>query len=86
MATRKTTPNKASPGGKTPEATLYASILRDTRKGRHAQFRKVDRGLFILASQEDTARGLVCPLVAEFIPLWRNGLKSVLRQTCPRAV
>ncbi len=42
----------ASPGGKTPESTLYASILRDTRKGQDAQFRKVDRGLFALASQE----------------------------------
>ncbi len=86
MATRKSTTNKASPGGKTPEATLCASILRDTRKGQDAQFRKVDRGLFILASQKYTARGLVCPFVAEFIPLLRNGLKSVLRQTCLRAV
>lgn len=42
----------SSPGGKTPEATLYASILRDTRKGSDAQFRNADRGLFALASQE----------------------------------
>lgn len=41
-----------SPGGKTPEATLYSSILRDTRKGKDAQFRKADRGLFTLASKK----------------------------------
>ena len=39
----------ASPGGKTPEATLYASILRDLKKGKEARFAKVDRGLFSLA-------------------------------------
>jgi len=38
----------SSPGGKTPEATLYASILRDTRKGEDARFAKADRGLFTL--------------------------------------
>lgn len=36
-----------SPGGKTPEATLYAAILREiTTKGDAARFRKHDRGLF----------------------------------------
>jgi HB1, ASXL, restriction endonuclease HTH domain len=39
----------SSPGGKTPEATLYASILRDLKKGKEARFTKVDRGLFSLA-------------------------------------
>lgn len=39
----------SSPGGKTPEATLYASILRDLKKGKAARFAKVDRGLFSLA-------------------------------------
>ena len=39
----------SSPGGKTPEATLYASILRDLKKGKEARFAKVDRGLFSLA-------------------------------------
>ena len=41
-----------SPGGKTPEQTLYASILRDIQKhGEDSQFQKVDRGLFTLASK-----------------------------------
>lgn len=36
-----------SPGGKTPEATLYAAILREiATKGDAARFRKHDRGLF----------------------------------------
>ena len=39
-----------SPGGKTPEATLYAAILREiaTKKGE-ARFTKVERGLFAAA-------------------------------------
>jgi hypothetical protein len=37
-----------SPGGKTPEATLYAAIIREiTAKGKDARFRKADRGLFL---------------------------------------
>ncbi len=36
-----------SPNGKTPEATLYAAMLREiTTKGDTARFRKADRGLF----------------------------------------
>jgi hypothetical protein len=36
-----------SPGGKTPEATLYAAIIREiTAKGKDARFKKVDRGMF----------------------------------------
>ncbi len=38
----------SSPGGKTPESTLYASILRNLKKGKEARFAKVDRGLFSL--------------------------------------
>lgn len=38
-----------SPGGATPDATLYASILRDLRKGKAARFKKVARGQFTLA-------------------------------------
>lgn len=39
-----------SPGGATPEATLYASILREINtKGKEARFKKVDRGQFALA-------------------------------------
>ncbi len=35
------------PGGKTPEATLYAAMTREiTTKGDLARFKKVDRGLF----------------------------------------
>lgn len=37
-----------SPGGKTPSQTLYASILRDIRKGKGARFVKADRGEFAL--------------------------------------
>lgn len=42
-----------SPGGKTPEATLYAAIIREiAAKGSEARFRKQDRGLFV-AGQVD---------------------------------
>jgi|TARA_R100000687_G_scaffold60925_1_gene49191 hypothetical protein len=38
-----------SPGGKTPEASLYASIIREiAKKGEGARFRKVSRGRFLL--------------------------------------
>lgn len=38
-----------SPGGKTPEASLYASIIREiAKKGEGARFRKVSRGRFVL--------------------------------------
>lgn len=37
-----------SPGGKTPEATLYAAIIREiAAKGKEARFVKKDRGLFV---------------------------------------
>jgi hypothetical protein len=37
----------ASPNGKTPEATLYAAIIREiAAKGDAARFRKAERGLF----------------------------------------
>jgi hypothetical protein len=37
-----------SPGGKTPEATLYAAIIREiAAKGTNARFKKHDRGLFV---------------------------------------
>ena len=38
-----------SPDGKTPHATLYASILRDLKKGKDARFKKVAPGTFALA-------------------------------------
>lgn len=38
-----------SPGGKTPHQTLYASILRDLRKGKDARFKKTEPGRFALA-------------------------------------
>lgn len=39
-----------SPGGKTPEASLYVAIIREiTAKGGAARFRKVDRGSFARA-------------------------------------
>ena len=43
----------ASPNGATPEATLYASILREINaKGKDARFKKVDRGRFSLAERK----------------------------------
>lgn len=40
-----------SPGGKTPEATLYSAILREIgTKGNQARFRKTERGHFTYAS------------------------------------
>ena len=42
----------SSPGGKTPEATLYASLLRHIRqRGKESRFTKVGRGLFTLANK-----------------------------------
>lgn len=38
-----------SPGGKTPQATLYAAIIREiSTKGKEARFKKTDRGQFTL--------------------------------------
>ena len=40
----------SSPGGKTPSATLYSSILRELKtKGADARFRKIERGKFTRA-------------------------------------
>lgn len=44
-----------SPGGKTPHATLYASILRDLKKGKDARFKKVAPGKFTLAKTRKRA-------------------------------
>ena len=42
----------SSPGGKTPEATLYAAMVREIgKKGPQARFRKTDRGLFASAGK-----------------------------------
>ncbi len=42
-----------SPGGKTPQATLYAAIIREiSKKGKDARFEKVDRGRFTLAGKK----------------------------------
>ncbi len=36
-----------SPGGKTPQATLYSAILREiATKGKNARFTKTERGKF----------------------------------------
>jgi hypothetical protein len=41
-----------SPGGVTPEATLYASILREINtKGKDARFKKTKRGHFTMAGK-----------------------------------
>ncbi len=41
----------ASPGGKTPQATLYSAILREiATKGAQARFKKTERGKFVLVS------------------------------------
>lgn len=43
----------SSPGGATPEATLYASILREINtKGKDARLKKTERGHFTLASRK----------------------------------
>ncbi len=40
----------ASPGGKTPQQTLYSSILREiANKGAESRFRKAERGKFASA-------------------------------------
>lgn len=40
-----------SPGGKTPDATLYAAIIREiSAKGAEARFKKTERGRFAIAS------------------------------------
>ncbi len=39
-----------SPGGKTPHATLYSSILRDLAAGDDAKFVKTERGRFAVRS------------------------------------
>jgi hypothetical protein len=37
-----------SPGGKTPEATLYAAVIREiAAKGTAARFKKHERGVFV---------------------------------------
>jgi hypothetical protein len=44
----------SSPKGKTPAATLYASILRELNtKSKDARFVKKDRGLFALAGRKE---------------------------------
>ena len=41
-----------SPGGKTPEATLYAAIIREiAAKGKDARFKKHERGVFVSAGK-----------------------------------
>ncbi|MBX3366931.1 MAG: winged helix-turn-helix domain-containing protein [Phycisphaeraceae bacterium] len=45
-----------SPGGKTPEATLYAAITREiAAKGTDARFKKVDRGMFTSVTSRNAA-------------------------------
>jgi hypothetical protein len=47
-----------SPGGKTPEATLYAAITREiASKGTDARFQKVDRGMFTSATKSTSGKG-----------------------------
>ena len=39
-----------SPGGKTPQATLYSAILRELKaKGKESRFKKTERGKFAAA-------------------------------------
>ena len=41
-----------SPGGQTPNATLYAAIIREIKvKGKETRFKKTDRGRFALAGK-----------------------------------
>lgn len=40
----------SSPGGKTPDRTLYSAILREiATKGKESRFKKTERGKFALA-------------------------------------
>lgn len=40
----------SSPGGKTPDATVYAAMIREiAAKGKESRFRKLERGLFAAA-------------------------------------
>lgn len=42
----------SSPGGKTPDRTLYSAILREiAAKGKDARFKKTERGRFALAAK-----------------------------------
>jgi hypothetical protein len=46
-----------SPGGKTPQATLYSAILREINtKGAEARFQKTDRGQFALKGTRASAK------------------------------
>lgn len=46
-----------SPGGKTPEATLYAAIAREiAKKGANSRFQKVDRGQFAIHSSPTNSK------------------------------
>jgi len=48
----------SSPGGKTPEATLYAAIIREiSAKGKDARFAKVDRGMFTSTAAAKAGKG-----------------------------
>lgn len=45
-----------SPGGKTPQATLYAAMVREiSAKGAAARFRKVSKGHFVAAASGNSA-------------------------------
>ena len=67
----------ASPGGKTPEATLYSAILRETRaKGAQSRFTKTERGKFTVGRHRS----------AHWIPFAHGALRepSVLgEELCP---
>lgn len=40
----------SSPGGKTPESTLYSAVLKElSTKGKESRFKKTDRGRFARA-------------------------------------
>ena len=42
----------SSPGGKTPDRTLYSAILREINtKGKDARFKKTERGKFALGTK-----------------------------------
>jgi hypothetical protein len=51
-----------SPGGKTPQATLYAAILREIqKKGAEARFQKTERGHFAIAGATAPAKPATKP-------------------------
>ena len=72
-----------SPGGKTPDATLYSGILRELKvKGKEARFEKVARGKFALRQSETRSASAAGPACRGLFSLARARLRY--RRESPR--